>query len=287
MKRCLALLLALCLFCAPALGECPQFAPEDYPRVDGSTSMLPLSRALMMAATGVSAQEAELRVSHSKTTLSFYALVSGEADLLLVARPAEEAFAYADEMGVELEMRPIGVDALVFLTGEENPVDGLTRQQAVGIYTGEITNWKEVGGADAEIIAYQRNETSGSQVMMENVVMDGQPMMDAPKEYRPSEMGALVDEVASYRNSADAIGYSLYYYVTEMYAREGVKLLAIDGVAPSNEAIASGEYPYTQYNYAVIRKDEKENSPARQLFDFLTTPEGKALMAAQGYVPAA
>ena len=287
MKRCLALLLALCLFCAPALGECPQFAPEDYPRVDGSTSMLPLSRALMMAATGVSAQEAELRVSHTKTTLSFYALVSGEADLLLVARPAEEAFAYADEMGVELEMRPIGVDALVFLTGEENPVDSLTQQQAVGIYTGEITNWKEVGGADAEIIAYQRNETSGSQVMMENVVMDGQPMMDAPVEYRPSEMGALVDEVASYRNSADAIGYSVYYYVTEMYLREGVKLLAIDGVAPSNETIASGEYPYTQYNYAVIRKDEREDSPARQLFDFLTTPEGKALMAAQGYVPAA
>lgn len=287
MKRCLALLLALCLFCAPALGECPQFAPEDYPRVDGSTSMLPLSRALMMAATGVSAQEAELRVSHSKTTLSFYALVSGEADLLLVARPAEEAFAYADEMGVVMEMRPIGVDALVFLTGEENPVDGLTQQQAVGIYTGEITNWREVGGADAEIIAYQRNKTAGSQVMMENVVMDGEPMMDAPMEYRPSEMGELVDEVASYRNSASAIGYSVYYYVTEMYLREGVKLLAIDGVAPSNETIASGEYPYTQYNYAVIRKDEPENSPARQLFDFLTTPEGKALMAAQGYVPAA
>ena len=287
MKRCFALMLALCLFCAPALGECPQFAPEDYPRVDGSTSMLPLSRALMMAATGISAQEAELRVSHSKTTLSFYALVSGEADLLLVARPAEEAFAYADEMGVVMEMRPIGVDALVFLTGEENPVDSLTQQQAVGIYTGEITNWREVGGADAEIIAYQRNESSGSQVMMENVVMDGEPMMDAPQEYRPSEMGALVDEVASYRNSASAIGYSVYYYVTEMYLREGVKLLAIDGVAPSNETIASGEYPYTQYNYAVIRKDEKENSPARQLFDFLTTPEGKALMAAQGYVPAA
>lgn len=287
MKRFLALLLALCLLGGFALGECPRFSPEEYPHVDGSTSMLPLSRALMMASTGVSAQEAELRISHSKTTLSFYALVSGEADLLLVARPAQEAFDYAEDMGVELEMRPIGVDALVFLTSDKNPVDSLTQQQAVGIYTGAITNWKEVGGADAEIVAYQRNETSGSQVMMENVVMDGQPMTDAPKEYRPSEMGALVDEVASYRNSADAIGYSVYYYVTEMYLREGVKLLAIDGVAPSNETIASGEYPYTQYNYAVIRKDEREDSPARQLFDFLTTPEGKALMAAQGYVPAA
>ena len=287
MKKFWALLLALCLLGGFALGECPRFAPEDYPHVDGSTSMLPLSRALMMAATGISAQEAELRVSHSKTTLSFYALVSGEADLLLVARPAEEAFAYADEMGVELEMRPIGVDALVFLTGEENPVDSLTQQQAVGIYTGEITNWREVGGADAEIIAYQRNKTAGSQVMMEEVVMQGEPMMDAPMEYRPAEMGELVDEVASYRNSASAVGYSVYYYVTEMYMREGVKLLAIDGVTPSNETIASGEYPYTQYNYAVIRADEPENSPARQLFDFLTTPEAKALMAAQGYVPAA
>ena len=287
MKRFLALLLALCLLGGFALGECPRFSLEEYPHVDGSTSMLPLSRALMMASTGVSAQEAELRISHSKTTLSFYALVSGEADLLLVARPAQEAFDYAEDMGVELEMRPIGVDALVFLTSDKNPVDSLTQQQAVGIYTGAITNWKEVGGADAEIVAYQRNETSGSQVMMENVVMDGQPMTDAPVEYRPSEMGALVDEVASYRNSADAIGYSVYYYVTEMYLREGVKLLAIDGVAPSNETIASGEYPYTQYSYAVIRKDEREDSPARQLFDFLTTPEGKALMAAQGYVPAA
>ena len=287
MKRFLALLLALCLLGGFALGECPRFSMEEYPHVDGSTSMLPLSRALMMASTGVSAQEAELRISHSKTTLSFYALVSGEADLLLVARPAQEAFDYAEDMGVELEMRPIGVDALVFLTSDKNPVDSLTQQQAVGIYTGAITNWKEVGGADAEIVAYQRNVTSGSQVMMENVVMDGQLMTDAPKEYRPSEMGALVDEVASYRNSADAIGYSVYYYVTEMYLREGVKLLAIDGVAPSNETIASGEYPYTQYNYAVIRKDEREDSPARQLFDFLTTPEGKALMAAQGYVPAA
>ena len=243
MKRFLALLLALCLLGGFALGECPRFSLEEYPHVDGSTSMLPLSRALMMASTGVSAQEAELRISHSKTTLSFYALVSGEADLLLVARPAQEAFDYAEDMGVELEMRPIGVDALVFLTSDKNPVDSLTQQQAVGIYTGAITNWKEVGGADAEIVAYQRNETSGSQVMMENVVMDGEPMMDAPVEYRPSEMGALVDEVASYRNSADAIGYSVYYYVTEMYLREGVKLLAIDGVAPRTRPLPPGNTP--------------------------------------------
>ena len=74
-------------------------------------------------------------------------------------------------------------------------------------------------------------------------------------------MGELVDEVASYRNSASAIGYSVYYYVTEMYLREGVKLLAIDGVAPSNETIASGEYPYTQYNYASSAKTRRKTPP--------------------------
>ena len=64
MKKWFALLLALCLLGGFALGECPRFSLEEYPHVDGSTSMLPLSRALMMASTGVSAQEAELRVSH-------------------------------------------------------------------------------------------------------------------------------------------------------------------------------------------------------------------------------
>lgn len=191
-------------------------------------------------------------------------------------------------MGVELEMRPIGVDALVFLTSDQNPVDSLTQAQAAGIYAGEITNWKEVGGADAEIIAYQRNETSGSQVMMENVVMDGQPMMDAPKEYRPSEMGRaggrgglLPQQRRRHRL------FALLLRDGDVRARGRQAASPLDGVRPLERSDASREYPYTQYNYAVIRKDEPENSPARQLFDFLGTAEGKALMAAQGYVPVA
>ena len=238
MKKCLALLLALCLLAACAAAECPQFSREEYPRVDGSTAMLPLSRALMMASIGATQAEAELAITHSKTTNSFYALIGGQADLLLVGNPAPEVFDYAEEMGVRLEMKPIGVDALVFLVSDLNPVESLTRAQIEGIYTGEIANWAEVGGADLPIIAYQRNETAGSQVMMESVVMQGKPMADAPVEYRPAEMGELVDAVASYRNSADAIGYSVYYYVTEMYVQQGIKLLAVDGVAPSNQSIA-------------------------------------------------
>lgn len=291
MKRMMRRMAALLCALAWALGtcaaaECPQMDAAEYPAVDGSTATLPLSRALMQAATGADEAEAEQAVRHSKTTQSFYNLVYGSADLLLVYEPSEDAYAFAREEGVELEMQPIGVDALVFLVNAGNPVDSLTREQIVGIYTGEIENWSAVGGEDRAIVAYQRNAESGSQVMMENQCMQGVEMAPPPTRLVASEMGELIDAVASYQNTADAIGYSVYYYVANMYVQPEIKLLAVDGVAPTDEAIASGEYPFTQPFYAVIRADEPEDSPARRLYDWLTTDEGRALIAQAGYVPA-
>lgn len=286
MKQILAMLTALMLLCGGALAECPKLSTEEYPRVDGSTATLPLSYALMEAACGVTEAQAKETIRHSKTTESFYELIYGNADLLLVYAPSEDAFQAAKDAGVELETAEIGMDALVFLVNEGNPVQSLTHEQLVDIYTGKITNWSEVGGEDRDIVAYQRVENSGSQVMMEKQCMQGVEMMDAPVERRPSEMGELVDEIASYRNTADAIGYSVYFYVTEMYVQEGIKLLEIDGVAPAKETIASGVYPYTQPYYVVIREDAPEDSPQRKLYDFLLSGAGQALVEAQGYVPA-
>ena len=284
MKRILAMLMALMLLCGGALAECPKLSTEEYPRVDGSTATLPLSYALMEAACGVTGEQAKETIRHSKTTESFYELIYGNADLLLVYAPSEDAFQAAKDAGVELETAEIGMDALVFLVNEGNPVQSLTHEQLVDIYTGKITNWSEVGGEDRDIVAYQRVENSGSQVMMEKQCMQGVEMMDAPVERRPSEMGELVDEIASYRNTADAIGYSVYYYIKNMYMQEGVKLLSVNGVAPANGTIAAGEYPFTQPFYAVIRADAAEDSPARQLYSWLTTDEGRALIEQAGYV---
>ena len=284
MKRILAMLTALMLLCGGALAECPKLSTEKYPRVDGSTATLPLSYALMEAACGVTEEQAKEAIRHSKTTESFYELIYGNADLLLVYAPSEDAFQAAKDAGVELETAEIGMDALVFLVNEGNPVQSLTHEQLVDVYTGKITNWSEVGGEDRDIVAYQRVENSGSQVMMEKQCMQGVEMMDAPVERRPSEMGELVDEIASYRNTADAIGYSVYYYIKNMYMQEGVKLLSVNGVAPANETIAAGEYPFTQPFYAVIRADAAEDSPARQLYSWLTTDEGRALIEQAGYV---
>lgn len=287
MKKLIIMMLILALLCPMAMAEtgAPQFTAEAYPIVDGSTATLPLSYALMQAVTGCTEEEAKIAIRHTKTTDSFYSLIYGSADLLIVYEPNAVVFEAAQEANVELEMAAIGRDAMVFLINEDNPVETLTHDQIIDIYTGKTLNWKDVGGDDLDIIAYQRVEDSGSQVMMRKQVMQGIEMADAPTELRTGEMGELIDGIAAYKNTGNAIGYSVYYYVANMYMQEGVRLVNINGVVPCNDSIASGEYPYTQDFYAVIRADTPADAPARQLFDFLQTAEGKSLIENAGYVP--
>lgn len=286
MKKLTALFAALLLALtgAAACAECPHIEAADYPIVDGSTATLPLSYLLMETATGVDEETAKAAITHNKTTESFYALVDGAADLLLVYEPSADAWELAEECGVALEKQSIGMDALVFLINDGNPVESLTHDQLVGIYTGEITNWRQVGGEDLDIVAYQRIENSGSQVMMRAQVMKDIEMMDPPTELRTAEMGELVDAISAYRNTANSIGYSVYYYIDNMYMQAGIKLLGVNGVMPTNDTIASGDYPYRQPFYAVIRANEPEDSPARQLYNWLATAEGRRLVEEAGYV---
>ena len=78
-------------------------------------------------------------------------------------------------------------------------------------------------------------------------------------------MGELVDSLAAYNNSANAIGFSVYYYIDQMYSQPGLRLLAVDGVTPSNDTIASESYPLCNEFYAVLHADAAADSPERQL----------------------
>ena len=288
MKKLTFVALLMAIFLAvPALAAAPEADVNNYPIVDGSTATLPLSYALMQATTGCTEDVAMSAISHSKTTESFYALADGRADLLLVYQPSQDAFDYAQQMGVKLKVKPIGRDALVFLVNPENKVQSLTRDQLIDIYTGKTVNWKDLGGDDLDIIAYQRIENSGSQVMMEKQVMKGIPMMDAPKELRTDEMAELIDVVASYKDAPSAIGYSVYYYVHNMYSNANIRLLQVGGVAADNQHIVSGEYPFAQDFYAVVREDAPKDSIQGKLFDWLTTNDGQALITGAGYVAVA
>ena len=275
----------------PAQPEPPaqpvfRFTRENFPRLDGSTSLVPLGEAVASVLLGERREEVRDLLDWNRTTASFRCLHMDESDLLLVSEPDPEIF---DSLGVKRDefcrMGPICTEALVFITNLGNPVDSLTAEQLRGIYAGEITNWAEVGGEDAPIVAFQRNSGSGSQVLMEKLVMGDTPMMQAPLDRIPGEMGFLIDSVRSYDNSANAIGYSVYYYAHDMEMAHDLKLLRVDGVAPERETIRSGEYPFRNPYFCVIRADAPEDSPERILMDWLLSDAGQQLIEREGYVP--
>ena len=266
----------------------PLMSLEEYPTVDGSTATMPLMAAVLQKVCGIDAEQAESYVYASKTSQSWIALSNGDADLLLVYEVPESTKEQLAQ-GPELEVTAIGRDALVFIVNEQNPVESLTQDQLRDIYTGAVTNWAELGGNDQSIVAFQRDETSGSQTLFEKLLVGDRELTltDPPTELRPGMMGALVDGLASYNNEGNAIGYSVYYYISEMYAQPGLKLIGVDGVQPEYDTIADSSYPLCNEFYVAIRADEPEDSPTRQLYNWICSEEGKQTLIDAGYVPAA
>ena len=268
----------------PAPGQFV-FTRENFPLLDGSTSLVPLAEAVAAVLLGESQEEASDLISFNRTTQSYRNLMWGTCDLLLAASPADSVKKEYAEEGFRYESARIASDALVFVVSADNPVSSLTVEQIQRIYTGEITNWKQLGGDDVEIIPFQRNSEAGSQTGMKNLVMKDLPLMEPPKDYVIESMAGLMEAVRSFDGSAGAIGYSVYYYANDMRMAEGLKILAVDGVEPEPESIASEEYPFIASYYTTIPADTPEDAPARILYNWLQSEEGHALIETMGYVP--
>lgn len=267
----------------------PFLTPEEFPGVDGSTACIPLMAQIMADTTGADLTEAQSAISVSTTAYAWENMGVYDSDLAQLLIVYEAPDYVKDEIaqaGTQLEQKAIGRDALVFIVNEDNPVQSLTQDQLREIYAGHITNWKDVGGDDTPIVAFQRGEDSGSQTLFQNLLIGDGELMEAPTELAPASMGGLVDSIASYNNSANAIGFSVYYYIDQMYSQPGLRLLAVEDVTPSNDTIASQEYPLCNDFYAVIRASAAADSPERQVYDWLSTEDGVRCIEKAGYVPA-
>ena len=202
------------------------FTVEDFPKLDGSTACIPLMAQMMADTTGIDLEVAQSGISVSTTAYAWenFGLYPDEeytARMLVVYEAPDYVKEELKEANAQLEQKPIGRDALVFIVNENNPVKSLTRQQLKDIYAGKITNWKEVGGEDLAIVPFQRGEDSGSQTLFQKLLIQGGELMDPPTELAPTAMGELVDSLAAYNNSANAIGFSVYYYIDQMYSQPG------------------------------------------------------------------
>ncbi|OON85208.1 hypothetical protein BXO88_13710 [Oribacterium sp. C9] len=265
-----------------------RYTRENFPRMDGSTATVPLGKAIAGAFLNIAPEKAGDLCQFNRTTQSFRNLLSGDADILIVGEPNAKVFKEMDAAGFKYRIENIATDALIFVVNEDNPVDSLTTDQIRDIYSGKITNWKEVGGNDAEIIPFQRNEGAGSQALILKHIMKDTPMVEAPSGLVASEMGELMTAVKSYDNSANAIGYSVYYYANDMKMAKGLKIIAVDGVKPNPETIRNEEYPHRNAYYSVIPEEadltNEHVKGARVLYDWLVSEDGQRLISSMGYV---
>lgn len=268
----------------PPAMAIPGLSEENYPRVNGSTANLPLIAQMYSEVCGVSIEDAEAFAEVDGTSEAWLALANGNTDLLVVYEASKLTAQELEELDVKLDITPLGRDGLVFLVNGKNKVDSLTQDQLRGIYTGKTTDWGEVDGTAGTISPFQRNETSGSQTMFLKLLMGDAKPMEAPTELVSGTMGGLVDAVAAFDGTGGAIGYSVYYYAQEMYNNPDLKILKVDGVAPTPQSIGNASYPLVNDFVVAIRADEKEGSPARLLRDWLLTDAGKKALTTAGYV---
>ncbi len=222
-------------------------------------------------------------VTFTNTVYGYWRLADKEVDMLFGARPSQEQIEYAKNAGVEFELTAIGREGFIFFVEEDNPVDNLTTQQIKAIYHGDITNWKEVGGRDQKIVAFQRPEGSGSQTMM--IYFMGDVSLKEPKTYETFDaMSGIIEHVAQYNNEAGAMGYTFRYFLEGLQQEQHVKILSVDGVAPTVENIKTGKYPLLTTLYCVTRANDP-NPNVRKVLDFLLSEDGQYIIEKTGYAP--
>ena len=255
---------------------------ENLPVVDGAAAVFPVYSAFVNAVYPDTTKLYDGTFEYNNTTSGYGFLGIKQTDIFFGAYPSEEQIQMAMRNGTTFEYTPIAKDAFVFFVHKDNPIDSLTTEQIKGIYSGKITNWKEVGGEDERIAAFQRNEGSGSQSMLKRF-MENTPIMEPPKEMVNDLMAGIIEQVADYKSQSGSIGFSFRYYVEGIIKNPDIKLIAVDGVKPTVANIADGSYPIIAPLYAVTYAEE-DNENVRKLIDWVLSEEGQYIVEETGYV---
>jgi phosphate transport system substrate-binding protein len=251
--------------------------------LDGATAAYPVYGAMVQELyKGLDSKTVEQYVTCSNTGKAYQRLINGEIDIFFGAQPSRQQMEEAKEKGVELSLTPIAKEAFVFFVNKDNPVNSLTLEQIQDIYQKKITNWETVGGNAEKIIPFQRPENSGSQTIMLARIMKDKPLPAPLREEYAADMGGIINRVAVYRNYSSSIGYSFRYFATGMSPNENIKLLAINGIAPSTDNIRSGAYPFTVDVYAVTAGSIGEN--AEKLIQWILSEQGQSFIEICGYI---
>ena len=272
---------------------------DDLPVIEGATALLPVYCSFAEAvypSTTVAwctknkdgtynfPKAEDIIVDYNSGTTSAYNnLIDRKVDIIFVAYPSQKQIDKALENGIEFNFTPIGKEAFVFVVNSKNPVSSLSSQQVKDIYTGKITNWKQVGGKNRKIKAFQRSQGSGSQSAFLRFMDNDKNIIEPRTTLVYDAMFGLVNEISDYNNGKDAIGYSFRFFIERMANNPGVKMINLDDVKPSVENIQNGSYPVASYFYAVTRKGE-ETENVKKFLDWMVTDQAQNIITKTGYV---
>ena len=269
MKKIVSILLAIAMS-ALLFSGCGKAAKSTGSvSTDGSTSMEKVIGALgesfMSANSGVT-----FTYNPTGSGSGIKAVQEGRCDIGLSSRSLKD-----EEKAAGLKETVLAYDGIAVIVSPENPVSDLDIATIAKIYTGEITNWKDVGGADSEIVIIGREAGSGTRDGFESVT----GTKDACK-YR-QELTSTGDVITSVAQNPNAIGYASLASV-----KDSVKALSVGGVVPTEDTVRDGSYAIQRPFVLVTREGDALSETAQKFFDYVTSGEAADIIAAAGAVAA-
>lgn len=250
-----------------APSEAPKTELSGTVSTDGSTSM-----EKVIGALGESFMETNDGVTFTYNPTGsgsgITAVAEGRCDIGLSSRSLKD-----EEVAQGLTETKLALDGIAVVVNPENPVEDLTLEQIAQIYTGEITNWSEVGGNDAEIVVIGREAGSGTRDGFESITGTGEAC-----QYR-QELTSTGDVITTVAQNPDAIGYASLASV-----EDSVKALSVDGVQPSEDTVKDGSYAIQRPFVLVTRTDEPLSDVAQAFFDFATSADAREIIFGAGVV---
>lgn len=265
MKKIISLLtVAMLIVCA--LTGCG--GNKEAVATDGSTSMNKVIGALgeaFEADTGIT-----VTYNATGSGAGIQAVQEGRCDIGLASRNLKD-----EEKANGLEGTILAYDGIAIIVNPNNPVSDLDVETIAKIYTGEITNWKDVGGADGEIVLIGREANSGTRDGFESITDT-----EDKCKYR-QECTSTGDVITAVSSNPNAIGYASLASV-----KNSVKAVSVDGVKPSEATVKDGSYAVQRPFVLVTKKDTKLSDSAQKFFDYITSKDANEVISGAGVVPA-
>ena len=264
MKKVISLFVAAVLMCTAMVG----CSKSESVATDGSTSMSKVIESLSEAF----GEETGIEVTYNATGsgAGIEAVLAGRCDIGLSSRDLKE-----EEKENGLEGTILAYDGIAIIVHPDNPVTDLSIETIAKIYTGEITNWKDVGGNDGAIVLIGREANSGTRDGFESITGT-----EDKCKYR-QECTSTGDVITAVSSNPNAIGYASLASV-----KDSVKAVSVDEVAPSEATVKDGSYAVQRPFVLVTKKDTKLSENAQKFFDYITSEDANEVISGAGVVPA-